>query len=142
MVGIAADGDIGDQALGRHAAFDQTWWCWRLQDRALTASAAISRPPGDDHPELRWDDIEPFGLVFADDRHRALATGTGRAFRLDELLDPRQMLWQTTSIAPALLPPFRGLVVFVLFVVTLIVVRCDLILDPEKQTQLLRIQDL
>jgi hypothetical protein len=133
---------MGNQSLGRHAAFDQAWWCWRLQDRALTASAAISRPPGHDHPELRRDDIEPFGFVLADHMHGALAAGAGRALRLDDLFDPRQMRWQTTSIAAAFLPPLRGLVVFVLFVVTLIVVRCDLTLDPEKQVQLLRIQDL
>jgi hypothetical protein len=88
-------------------ALDQSRRRERLDHRALACPAAVPGPPGDDHPELRGDHVEPLRDVLADPVHRALAARAGRALRLDHHLFPRQVLGQRPAINTALLPARR-----------------------------------
>src|SRR5437763_3948776 len=46
----------------------------------------------DDHLVLRRDDVEPLRAIFTHHMHRPAATWAGGVLRLDDDLDPRQML--------------------------------------------------
>ena len=59
-------------------------------------------PPGDDHPELRRDHVEPFGDVLADSVHCAATAGTDLVVGLDDDLFARQMLGQSAPVATTL----------------------------------------
>ena len=107
VVGVFADQHMGDQRLGRQPALDQPRRCRRLDHGALAGAAAILRPAGDDHPELRRDDVEPLGDVLADPVQRAATARAGRARGLDHHLVPRQVLGQRAAIDTALLPARR-----------------------------------
>nr|SUS16556.1 unnamed protein product [Ciceribacter selenitireducens ATCC BAA-1503] len=62
---------------------------------AITASERVFGPAGNDDPELRRDDIEPFGSVFADQNLLQPLALFGD-FRLDDLLDTL-VVWQLTA---------------------------------------------
>ena len=97
MVGVFRHDDVGDELLGRQATLDQPRRRRRLHDCPLTGAAGIFRPSGDDHLVVRRDDIEALRAVFADHMHRAAAAWTGGVFRLDDNLDPRQVLGQRAA---------------------------------------------
>lgn len=59
MVGILRDQDLCDQGLGGQAAGDQPRRGRRLHHALGAAAAGVSGPAGDEHPELRQDDVEP-----------------------------------------------------------------------------------
>jgi len=59
MIGIFRHDDLGDQPLGRQAAFNQPGRRRRLHDRTLAAAAGVFRPARDDDLVLRRDDVEP-----------------------------------------------------------------------------------
>jgi IS66 Orf2 like protein len=63
MVGIFGHQNLGDGGLGRHAALNQACWRRGLHDTVLATSAGIFRPDGDEHPELRWHNVQPLALV-------------------------------------------------------------------------------
>jgi hypothetical protein len=44
----------------------------RLHDRARAAAASVFRAARDQHPQLRWDHIQPLAHILADPRHRHL----------------------------------------------------------------------
>ena len=78
---------------------------WRLNELALgnpafTGSAGVFGPPGDDHPELGGDDVQPFADIFANDMARGSAT-TGQ-LGFDGHFHPFQMLGQRLSDVSAL----------------------------------------
>jgi len=77
----------------------------RLHHAVGAGSAGIFGAPGDDHPELGRDHVEPLGDVLANAVQTA-ATATDEAFGFDDLLDPRQMPGNRTTIGAA--PPGRS----------------------------------
>jgi hypothetical protein len=91
MVGIFGHQNLSDGGLGRHAALDQARWRRCLHDAILAFAARIFRSPGDEYPELRRHDVQPFALVLADPVEFALAAGTGLVVDVDDDLNPRQM---------------------------------------------------
>ncbi|EDP61133.1 hypothetical protein BAL199_26911 [alpha proteobacterium BAL199] len=101
VVGILRDQHMGDHGLGRQPAGDQPLRCGRLDHALGTAAAGIFRSAGDDHPELRRDDVEPLADVLADGLQRLAAAPTGPAIRLDHHLDPRQMPGQRPAVGAA-----------------------------------------
>ena len=107
VVGVLRDQHMGDERLGRQPALDQSRRCRRLDHGALARPAAVLGPAGDDHPELRRDDVEPLRDVLADPVQRAATARAGRARRLDHHLVARQVLGQRPAIDTALLPARR-----------------------------------
>jgi hypothetical protein len=104
VVGVTADDDVGDQLFGWQPAFDQPGRRRRLDNGALASPATISWSFGDDHTELRRDDIEPFRRVLTDDMHGATAAGTKCRRRLDDIRDAGKVFWQSPAVdmaAPA-----------------------------------------
>jgi hypothetical protein len=89
VVGIFRHHDMGDQPLGRQAAFDQPRRCWRLDHRFLAGAAGVFRAARDDNPVLCRDDVEPLRAILPDHMHRAAAARAGGVFRRDDDLDPR-----------------------------------------------------
>lgn len=89
---------MSDQLFGRQPAFHQPGQCRRLNNGALARPAAILQPPGDDGTKLRWDHIEPFRLVLADDVHGATTAWAASRRRLDDVVDTRKMFWQSTAV--------------------------------------------
>ena len=67
VIGVLGDQHLGDQRLGRNAAFDDPRRRRRLDHRALARAAAVARPAGDQHPEA-WSA-----------RHRAARTHPRRS---------------------------------------------------------------
>ena len=117
MVGIFGDDDMSNQPLGRQAALDQPSRRRSLHHCCLASAAGVFRPAGDDHLVLRRDDVEPLRAVFADHMHRPAAARAGGVFRLDNDLDPRQMLRQRAASGAPLLraslaQPRIGLLLF------------------------------
>jgi len=107
VVGILPDQDMSHQGLGRQAALDHPRRCRRLDHGALARPAAIPGPAGDDHPELRRDDVEPLGDILADPVQGAATAGTGLFGRLDHDLFARQVLGQRAAIDTPLLAARR-----------------------------------
>ena len=105
MVGIFGHQNLGDGGLGRHAALNQARWRRGLHDTVLAAPTGIFRPDGDEHPELRWHNVQPLALIFADPVKFALAAGTGLAVDVDDKLDPRQMRWERAPVDTSLFGP-------------------------------------
>ena len=101
MVAEFGDDDLGDQRLGRQAAGHDVLGRMRLRDRRRAAPAGVFRPPGDEHAQLRRDQVEPLRDVLADLGHLAAAAGAKGAVRLDDPLHPRQMGGQLATIAVA-----------------------------------------
>jgi hypothetical protein len=62
-----------------------------------TTALRKPEPAGDDHPELRRDDVELLGNVFADPVQRAATARTGLVVGLDHAVFARQMLWQRAA---------------------------------------------
>jgi hypothetical protein len=91
MVGIFGYQDLGDRGLGRKAALDQPCRRRGLDDTILASPAGIFGPPGDQHPELRRDNVQPLTPVLADPVQLALAARTGPVADVDDDLNPRQM---------------------------------------------------
>lgn len=92
MVGIFGDHDVGDQRLGRQAAFDQTRFGLGLDDAGARLRAGILRTDGHQNPKLSRHDVETLRHILADLHHLAAAAGTRPAVRLDYFLNPRQVL--------------------------------------------------
>lgn len=88
---MARHQDMRDGRLGRQPALDQPWRGGRLHDDVAAGAAGELRAASDENAELRGDDVKALGGVGADDRHRALAAGTGGVLRLDHHLDARQV---------------------------------------------------
>ena len=107
VVGVFADQDVGHQGLGRQPALDQSRRCRRLHHRAFAGAAAIFRPAGDDHLELRRDDVEALRDVLADPVQRAATAGTDLLGRLDHDLFAWQVLRQRAAIDTPLLAARR-----------------------------------
>ncbi len=91
---------MGDGTFGRQAAFDQVAGCRRLDHTFGAGATGILRTDGDDDPQLRGHDVQPFGAIFADPVHLSAATGAFQAVGFDHLFDPRQVLGQIAMIAP------------------------------------------
>ena len=92
MIGELADQDMREGRLGRQAALDQMGRCRCLMHAFLACRAGVFGADGDDHPELRRDDVEALGDVLADPDHGTTAARAGQARGLDHLLEPRQLL--------------------------------------------------
>ena len=88
---------MGDRALRRQAALDQARRARGLNHPFLTPATAVLRTPGDQHPEPGGRDVEALAHILADPMQRAAAAAGGR-FRLDHLLDPRQMRRQSAPV--------------------------------------------
>ncbi len=100
VVGVFGHDDMRHRGLCRHAAGDQVRGCRGLDDAALTGSAGILRPPCDDHPELRGDNVQPLADVLAD--HVPLAaTVAQRGLGFDHFFDARQMSGQRSAVGLA-----------------------------------------
>ena len=102
---VLAGQHVGDHRLGRQPALDQSLRRRCLHDGTFAGSASVFGPDRDDHSELRRDDVEPLGLLLADDMHRRLAARAGRILGGDDDLDARQMKWQRWARLGA---PFRA----------------------------------
>ena len=98
MVGIFGHQNLGDRGLGRKAALDQPCRRRGLDDTILASPAGIFGPPGDQHPELRRDNVQPLTPVLADPVQLALAARTGPVADVDDDLNPRQMRWQRAPV--------------------------------------------
>jgi hypothetical protein len=101
MIGEARHRHMRDQRLGRNAAGDQPRRRGVLHNAGASAAEQF-RTPRDDDPILRWHDIEPFGGVLADYRHRRPAAGAGAVLGSQRDLDARQMCWQRATAGTAL----------------------------------------
>ena len=97
VLAILGDDYMGNQSFGRQAALDQPGRRRRLHNRRLTAAAGVFRPARDDHLVLRRDDVEPLRAIFADHMHRSAAARAGGILRLDDDLDPRQVVGKRTA---------------------------------------------
>ena len=103
VVGVFADEHMRDHGFGRQPSGDQPGRSRRLHDALGAAPAGVSRPAGDEHPELRRDDVEPLGDVLPDPMQPAAAARAVEALRLDDPLDPRQVPRQRAAVgAPTL----------------------------------------
>jgi hypothetical protein len=98
VIGVLGDDDVGDQCLGRQAAFDQPGWGRRLHHRAGAGSAGVLGPANYQDPELGRHHIQPLGDVLADLVHLAGAARTGLVGDVDHHLDPRQMRGQGPAV--------------------------------------------
>ena len=105
MVGIFGHQNLGDSGLGRQAALDQARRRQGLQDAVLATPAGIFGPPGNEHPELGWYDVQPLALVLADPVQLARAAGAGLVVDVDDDLNPRQVRRQRAAIGAALVSP-------------------------------------
>jgi hypothetical protein len=65
VVGVAGHQDVRHRGLGGQTTFDQTKWCKSLHHHAITSTAGELGAAGDDHPELRRDDVQALGGVLA-----------------------------------------------------------------------------
>jgi hypothetical protein len=54
------------------------------------------------HPELRWDHVEPLRGLLADHVHRRLATGAMGVFRFDRHMDARQVGGKRAAVGATL----------------------------------------
>jgi hypothetical protein len=91
MIGIFGHQNLCDGRLGRQSALDQSSRGQRLHDTVLASPAGVFGPPGDEDPELRWHQVQPFAPVLTDPVQLALAAGAGLVVDVDDELDPRQM---------------------------------------------------
>ena len=91
-----------DQRLGGEPALDQPRRRGRLHDNAGARPAGQLRPPRHQHAELRGNDIEPLGGVFADHRHHRGTARAGHGRRRHCHLDPGQVRRQRAAARPAL----------------------------------------
>ena len=105
MVGIFGHQYLGDRGLGRQAALDQSRRRRSLHDTVLASPTGIFGPPGDDHPELRRDDVQPLASVLADPVQLALAARAGPVVDVDDDLNPGQIPRQRSTVDPALVSP-------------------------------------
>lgn len=68
-----------------------------MNDAVGAGTAGIFGTTGDDDAELRRDNIQPLGDIFAN-AMQATAAGADQAFRLDHLFDTRKMLRKGAAI--------------------------------------------
>jgi hypothetical protein len=101
VIGVLGHQHLGDQRLGRNAAFDDPRRCRSLHDRALARTAAVARPAGDQDAEGGRHDIEALGHILADLVERAAAAGAGLVLDIDDLLDPFEMRGQRAAVGLA-----------------------------------------
>jgi hypothetical protein len=99
MVPELGHDNLGDQRLRRQAAGHHVLGRMRLCDRRRAVPAGVFRPPGNEHAQLRWDQVEPLRDVFANPGHLTAAAGAKDAVRLDDALHPGQMGGQLATIA-------------------------------------------
>jgi len=99
VISIFAHQHVRDQRLGRQPALDEVRRRQRLNDARLACPTCILWADGDDHLELRRDDIETLGAVLADLRHLTAPARAERGGWPDHTLDPRQVLRQAAYIA-------------------------------------------
>lgn len=92
--------DIGDQRRRRHAAFKHSALGRRLHDSALTSPAGVFRPHGAQDPQGGRHTVQRLGDVLTDLVQPPSATGALGRRRLDDLNQPRKMLWQGANVAP------------------------------------------
>ncbi len=104
------DHDTGYKPFGRNAVLDQSFGCWRLDDRALTAPAAVFGAMRHDHLVLGRDLVEALRGLFPDDMHRAVAARANRALGFDRDMDAGKMRRQRTAVDAPLLALVRRLV--------------------------------
>jgi hypothetical protein len=74
-----------------------------LHDPILATPADIFRAAGDEHPQVRRNDVQLLALVLVDPVQLALAALTGLVVDIDDNLDPRQMRRQRAAVAASLL---------------------------------------
>ena len=98
VVGVLADQDVSHESFRGQPTLDQPRRCRHLHHRTLTSPAAVLGPAGDDHLELRRDDVEALGDVLADPVHPTATARTALAVGLDHDLFARQMLGQGAAI--------------------------------------------
>ncbi len=105
MVGIFGHQNLGDRGLGRQAALDQSRWRRGLHNTIPASPAGKFGPTGDQHPELRRHDVQPFTLVLTDPVQLTLAARAGLVVDVDDDLNPRQMPRQRSPVDSALVSP-------------------------------------
>lgn len=88
-IGILRDRDLGQQRLGRQAAFDDMGRGECLDD-AVFVLEGILRAAGHDDTELRRDDIQPLRDILAD-QHLLSARVFRQVLGLDHHLNPLEM---------------------------------------------------
>ena len=98
VVGVLGDGNLGQCALGWQRALDQPRPGRRLGHAVGAGPAGIPGPDRHDDAELRRDDVQALRAVFADPVHLAAAAGAFEALRLDDFLDPGQVLGQVAEV--------------------------------------------
>ena len=86
--------------LGRQATGDQMRGGRSLGHPVGATAAGILRADGDDDAQLRGNDVEALGPVFADPVQRPAAAGAVQALGLDHHLDARQRGRQVADGAP------------------------------------------
>ena len=101
VITILGDNDVGDQRVGGDAAGDDAWGRRCLDDAIFAYPAAVARPPGDEHPQGRRDDIEALGDILADGMESAAAAGAGLVVDVDDLLDALEMRRQAATVGLA-----------------------------------------
>lgn len=92
VIRVFGDQNMGQRGLGRHAASDDVGRCRGLGDPALARPAGIFGATGNDHPELRRDNVQPFADILANDVTLG-PTGAGEP-RLYDHLHPLQIFGQ------------------------------------------------
>ncbi len=99
VIGVFRHEHIGDQRLGRQAAFDRGGWAPAPARRhPVHRAAGVLRAPRHDHAQLGRHLVEALGDILADDVQGAAAAGAGLGLRLDDDLLARQMRRQVAAI--------------------------------------------
>jgi len=111
MIGVFADQHMGNGPLGRQPTLDQVGRRFGLADPTLAGRAGVFGAHRHDDPQLGGDDVEPFRAILADPLHLATAAGAGSVVRLDDRLDPGQVLGQIAKIASGLVGLFARRVI-------------------------------
>src|ERR1700755_118497 len=89
--------------FGRTAVLDQTRRCRCLDNRALTAPAAIFGAMRHDHLVLCRNLVEALRGLFPNDMHRAMAARANRALGFDRDMDAGKMRRQRATVDASLL---------------------------------------
>ena len=98
-VGVFGNQNISDCPLARQAALDDMGRRRSLCDAFITGTARILGPHRHDYLNLCGNDFQPFTAILTDPVHLSAAARTLGAFRLDDLLYPRQMFGKMTEVA-------------------------------------------
>ena len=103
MIGIFGDQDLRDRSLRRDAALDQSRQCRSLRHNLLASPAGVFGAAGDQHTELRGNNVQPLTHVLTDPMQLTMAAGAFLANQINDLLKARQMSWQRSPVPAACL---------------------------------------